>query len=190
MKWITSLIALLFCFGLAGGAAANEQSLYFNLGLGGASASYPDEIQNLLDILDDAPGVSHVQVGVDLGLYFPLNPGTILGFAITGIGDRYEVNSENLQINQYLYAASFRMYPSKITGKGFFVRGDFGIAKMAVVNSLGSTTSDSGFGFLVGGGYSFQIGGSTWFSLNADYTSKSIEDETVGAVTVGGAFMF
>ena len=165
--------------------------MYFNLGLAGAGASYPDDVEALLDIIDALPGVSHVQVGIDLGLYFPLRPGSVLGLAVSGIGDRYEINSTHMQINQYLYAASYRFYPSKAVGKGFFVRGDVGFAKM-VLDASGApdTTSDTGMGLLLGGGYSWQISGGTWFSLNADFTTKSIDDESVGGVTIGGAFLF
>ena len=194
MKMTTGLLVLVLCVSLTGSALGNEhkeQSLYFNLGIGGASASYQDELQDMVDILEDLPGISHLQVGFDLGLYFPLRPGSLLGFAITGIGDRFEEGSDHLQLNQYLYAASYRYYPSKMTGKGFFVRGDVGLAKVVMdISGLGSESSDSGTGVLFGGGYSWQIGGSTWFSLNADYTTKSIEDETVGGVTVSGAFLF
>jgi len=191
MKMTTTLLVLLLCVVIGGSAVANEQSLYFNLGIGGASANYPDPLQEVLDLLEDMPGVSHVQVGIDLGLYFPLRPGSVLGAAISGIGDRYEVNSEHIQINQYLYAVSYRIYPGGTVGKGFFARGDVGLAKIVVdVSGLGSADSDSGVGFLVGGGYSWQISGGTWFSVNADYTSKTIEDETLGGFTVGGAFLF
>jgi outer membrane protein with beta-barrel domain len=197
MKRITVLLALVLCVALVGNAVAKEQSLYFNLGFAGASASYEDdEMEAALELLDEVDGMSHMQVGIDLGLYFPLSPGSLLGPAITGIGDRFEMDGDHMQLNQYLYAASYRYYTSKTIGKGLFLRGDFGISKLAIdVSGLGTETSDTAFGFLVGGGYSWQISGGTWFSINADFTSKTIkfedgEDETVGGVTVGGAFLF
>lgn len=191
MKRFAGSLILLLCVVLVGSSLAKEQKVYFNLGIAGASASYPTYLENTLDLLDSAPGVEHYTIGVDLTLYFPLRPGALLGFSLNGIGDRYEVNSDYMQINQYLYAASYRYYLSKMVGRGFFVRGDIGLAKMALDATGSSTvTSDSGLGFLVGGGYSWQISGGTWFSLNADFTSKSIEDETVGGVTVGAAFLF
>lgn len=191
MDRISRFCLAMLVLALAGGAAAAEQSVYFNLGLGWASASYPDETEEMLDMLEEMPGVDHLQIGIDLGLYFRIQPGSVLGVAVSGIGDRYDDGSDHLQLNQYLYAASFRHYPSGETGHGLFVRGDVGMSKLVLdVSGLGSESSDSGFGFLVGGGYSFPIGSGTWFSINADYTSKSIEDETVGGYTIGGAFLF
>lgn len=184
------LIATILCLALATTATAEDQRVYFNIGLAGASASYPDVIETSLDLLDGLPGVDHVQVGVDLGLYFAVNPGSIVGISLNGIGDRYDDGSDHLQVNQYLYAASYRYYPGKRTGRGLFLRGDVGLARMVVdVSGFGTEASDSGFGFLLGGGYSFAIGGGTWMSINADYTSKSIEDETVGGYTIGLALL-
>ncbi len=191
MKSIPCLLVMLLCLVLAGSACADQQKVYFNLGLAWAEASYPTEIQNVLDNLADQPNVDHVQVGIDLTLYFALRPGSVLGVSMNGIGDRFEADSDHMQINQYLFAASFRHYPSRSVGRGLFVRGDVGIARMVVdVSGADDATSDTGMGFLVGGGYSWKIGGGTWFSINADYTTKTIEDETVGGVTVGGAFLF
>lgn len=187
-------MVLTLCFALVGNALAGEhkkQGVYFNLGLAAAKTSYENEVQDLLDLVEDLPGVNRTQVGIDLGLYFPMQTSSLLGFAITGIGDRLDDGSDHMQLNQYLYALSYRYYPSKMVGKGFFVRGDVGLAKIVLdVSGSGSESSDSGMGMLLGVGYSFQIGGGTWFSINVDYTSKSIEDETVGGTTIGAAFLF
>lgn len=190
MPRVTVFIVAALCFALTTVAVAETQKVYFNIGLAGASASYPDAIQGPLDLLEDMPGIDHVQVGIDLGLYFAVNPGSIFGFSLNGIGDRYDDGSDHLQLNQYLYAASYRYYPGKRTGRGLFLRGDVGIARLVLdVSGFGSEASDSGFGFLLGGGYSFAIGGGTWMSINADYTSKSIEDETVSGYTIGLALL-
>jgi hypothetical protein len=191
MKLFTSCLVLLLCLIMVGSTLAKEQSVYFNLGLSGADATYPDEIEKMLDLVDALPGVDRMTVGVDLGLYFPVQTGSLFGVSLSGMGDRFEVNSEHVQLNQYLIGASYRHYIGKVVGKGFFLRGDAGMARMVLDESGEETeTSDWGYGFLVGGGYSFQISGGTWFSLNADFTSKTIDDETVGGVTVGGAFLF
>ena len=196
MKWTLSLFTLLMCIALTGVAVASDgeyqqQGVYFNLGLGWADASYFDEMEEVIELLEDLPGVDRMQVGIDLGLYFALQPGMGLGPALTGIGDRLEDDSDHMQFNQYLFGASYRFYPSKMFGKGFFLRADAGMARMVLdMSDQDAQTSDWGFGILLGGGYSWQIGGSTYFSLNADFTSKSIEDENIGGVTIGGAFMF
>jgi len=191
MKRFVAIVTALACLAGFGTALAVDQNTYFNIGLAWADASYPDELQDAMDILEDLPGIDHMQIGIDLGLYFATGKSGMFGPALTGIGDRFEDSNDHMQLNQYLVGGSFRHYLSGERGKGFFLRGDAGMARMVVdASGADAVTSDWGFGFLVGGGVGFQIGGSTWFSINADYTSKTIEEETVGGLTVGGAFMF
>lgn len=190
MKRIAVLLVLLMSVGLFGTAVA-EQNIFFNLGFAGASATYPDLMQKTFDDAEDIPGVSRIQIGIDLGLYFRMNRGSVFGISLNGIADRLEQDSDHVQVNQYLYAASYRYYLSRQIGRGFFLRGDVGLARMvADISGLGTATSDMGSGFLFGGGYSWQISGGTWFSVNADLTAKTIEDENYGGVTVGAAFLF
>ncbi len=170
---------------------AREQSVYFNVGLGWADATYEDELENLLDQVADLPGVSHTAVSVDLTLYFPVGFSGMLGPSLTGIGDRYEEGGDHFQINNYLFGASYRTYPGGERGRGLFLRADVGFAKVGIsASGADDFTSDAGFGVLFGGGYSWQIGGGTWFSLNADYAMKSVEDEKVGGLSIGAAFLF
>ncbi len=191
MKSLVTIVAALVCLACVGTAWAGDQHTYFNLGLAWADPDYGDEVNTLFDAIADQPQVDHITVGVDLGLYFAMGQSAMFGPALTGIGDRYELNGDAMQVNQYLIGGSYRYYMSGERGKGVFLRGDAGGARMVLdIDGLDTVTSDWGFGFLVGGGISFQIGGGTWFSINADYTQKTIEDETVGGVTVGGAFLF
>ena len=60
---------------------------------------------------------------------------------------------------------------------------------MALDTSFGDATSDMGWGLLVGGGYSFTISRGSWMSFSLEYTSKFIEEENVGGVTVGVALL-
>lgn len=191
MKRFVAFVTALTCLACFGTALAVDQGVYFSIGLAWADADYPDEMNEVMDALADLPGVSHIQVGLDLGLYFPMAKSGMFGPAISGIGDGYELDGDQLQVTQVLYAGSFRHYLSGERGKGFYLRGDAGAARMVLdADGADTVTSDWGFGFLVGGGMGFQIGGSTWFSIYADFTSKTIEEETVGGVTIGGAFMF
>lgn len=168
------------------------ESWYTYWGIGYSSVSYPSELQSVLDVLNEQDGVSHISLNLDLlGIYFNVTPKTIAGVIINAVGDRYELDGEDFQINQYLYSGSAMHYLGEHFGSGPFLRADVGLAKLAITSSsLGSTvTSDMGFGVLVGGGWSFDFGG-TRLLLNVNYTYRGVEDETYNTIgfSVGGLF--
>ncbi len=167
------------------------ESWYTYWGVGYSSISYPSELQQMLDFLNEQSGVSNISLQLDLlGIYFHVAPKTIAGVIINGVGDRYEVEGENFQINQYLYSASAMHYLGDSFGSGPFLRVDVGLAKLAITSSFGSDeTSESGFGLLVGGGWSFDLGG-TRLLLNLNYAHRSVEDESYNTVglSIGGLF--
>ena len=191
MKRSLCLLAILVIALSATTATAGQRSVYFNLGLAWADAQYEDETEAFLDMIEDLPGVDRMSVGVDLTLYFAVSPSTLIGATINGIGDRFDDGDDDIQVNQYIYGGSVRHYMSGMIGRGLYVRGDIGMAKIRIDMSSGDDmTSDAGFGFLLGAGYSFPAFGDHSFSVNADYTSKSVEDENYGGFTVGMGFMF
>jgi len=125
-----------------------------------------------------------------LGFYWHLNPKTIGGVIINGVGDRFEVNGSWMQINQYIYGLSAIHYPGASFGSGFFIRTDVGLAKLVIQNSDGSSTSsESGWGLLGGGGWSFDLGG-TRLLLNVNYSFRKVESETYKTLgfSIGGLF--
>ena len=184
------LVFALVLLTAASSQAVAGQKMFFNLGFGGGDASYNDQLDAMLEALEDLPGVDHVAISLDLTLYFRVNETTMLGASLSGIGDRYEAGSVHMQLNQYLYAVSCRFYPQGSLGKGFFLRGDAGLAKMVLDDDGDLTSSEAGFGALAGLGYGFQIGGGTWLSINADYSVKNIEDDTITGVAAGVAILF
>ena len=163
--------------------------------LGYPSISYPSELQDALDMLEDL-GMDNARVNIGiLGFYWPLaNNRTILGGIIDGCGDRYEKMGVSLQINQYTYAFSCMHFLNDNIGKGFFLRGDIGFSKLVVQTSTGSDessdSSDWGTGFLFGGGYGFPITPGTRITLNANYSLKRVEEEQYGkfTISIGGLF--
>ncbi|MCA9734547.1 MAG: hypothetical protein H6696_09500 [Deferribacteres bacterium] len=167
------------------------ESWYTYWGIGYANLNYPNELQDLLDYLKDQDGVSNISMSLDmLGFYWHVKPKTIAGFVINGAGDRYEVNSESMQINQYIYGVSVMHYPGRYFGNGIFLRADMGLAKIVVTDSdNNSTGSDNGFGFLLGSGYSFDLGG-TRLLVNVNYAIRNVEGDgykTLG-ISLGGLF--
>jgi len=169
----------------------NTESWYTYWGLGYASVSYPSELQTVIDILKDQDGVDNMSLSLDLlGFYWHVAPSTIAGIIINTAGDRYTYQSESFQINQYTYGASVIHYLGERFGSGFFVRADAGLAKLVVQDSNGnSTSSDSGFGFLAGGGWSIDFGG-TRMLLNVNYALRNVESEkySILGFSIGGLF--
>ncbi len=196
MKYISYLFAVLLLLCGAGVCIGQvtthveEQNVYIDLGLAIAGTNYERETEILFDTLASAPGVDRMEIGVNIALYLRTSrTGGVTGFSINGIGDRLDDGVDHIQLNQYLYSISQRFYIGGVVGQGLFFRGDIGLAKMALDTSFGDATSDMGWGLLVGGGYSFTISRGSWMSFSLEYTSKFIEEENVGGVTVGVALL-
>lgn len=167
------------------------ESWYTYWGVGLSNVNYPTELQNVLDLLNEKDGVQHMTLNLDLlGIYFNVAPKTIAGVIINAIGDRYEKDGDYVQFNQYLYSASAMQYLGEYFGSGPFLRADIGLANLAIQNTGSlTTTSDNGFGALVGGGWSFDFGG-TRLLLNLNYAYRSVESKTYNTIniSVGGLF--
>ena len=100
------------------------------------------------------------------------------------------LGEEFVQIDQYLYSLSVIHYLSDSFGSGFFFRGEGGAAVLSLSSSIGDEiTSENGFGILIGGGWSFDFGG-TRLLLNANYAHRIVEGESYDAIgfSVGGLF--
>jgi hypothetical protein len=70
-------------------------------------------------------------------------------------------------------------------GDGIFLRGDVGIAWLNVQSSLfGLSSSNAGFGILVGGGYSYPVSNETRITVNLYYGARRVESESYGALSI------
>ncbi len=171
----------------------SNERWYTYWALGYAKPDYAGPLDDLMNEIDDLPGVIRTGIDMDsLGFYFPVNHHkTAVGFVINGAGDRVSKSSDWAQINQYLYSLSAMHFINGNIGKGFFVRCDAGFARLLAENSEGyKATSDWGFGFNFGGGYGFPVTSGTRILLNANYGIKKIEGDTYGKlnISVGGLF--
>jgi hypothetical protein len=159
--------------------------LYFALGYG--KAYYPTLLQEAVDALGNASEVSHVSISIEVpGVYWALRDNhTILGGSLNGTGDRFETSGRSIQINHYLLSLSSLHFLTGEIGDGLYVRGDVGIAWLNIQSSAGiGATSSAGFGALFGGGYSFPVSSETRLTLNIHYSSKWVEGDTYGALSV------
>jgi opacity protein-like surface antigen len=190
-KYFTYLVGALSAL-CVGSANADVENWYSYWSLGIADHQYEEPLDSTIKSIDAVPGVSRSEVAVDmLGFYWPVGDqsSTIVGFVINGSADRLDDSYDYIQINHYLYGASVMHFFGQEPGDGFFVRGDFGIAKASVTDSFGySSTSDSGTGYLIGIGYGIPMSSDSRLLLSVTSSTRSIEDEDYSAIafTVGG----
>jgi len=170
------------------------ESWYTNWGLGYAGIGYPSNTESALNSLAAQDGVSHAAVSLDfLSFYLRRGEHTLLGGGINAFGDAYSVDGESFSVGGSTIGLSAMHFLTDRIGKGFFLRADAGPAQIRVKSSsgLGSVDhSESGFGFLVGGGYGVPVSPGTRLLLNANYASRSIEGETYSTfnLSVSGLF--
>ena len=189
--WVLCIFALL-CSTERAKSENILESWYTCWGIGYADVSYPKELDEMLDMLKDMPDVTQMGISMDLlGFYWPRGERTILGVIVNGWGDRYEVNGEYMQMNGYLYSASMMRFLNKRIGQGLFVRGDVGGAKLVVDSSgAGMSSSEWGYGALIGGGYGIPISKGTRLLINANYSFRQVEGETYGSFQLSLAGLF
>lgn len=181
------LLLLLLC-PLQSFAAQEDWYTYWSFGF--ADNQYPGDLDAVLDTLDSLPGVDRTQGAMDMfGFYWPLEKNLNVGFVVSGSWDLFQTPIGDMQINQYLYAASAMKFFGKEIGDGFFLRGDFGFSKAVIdVNYYGSATTDSGFGFLLGAGYGIPVSEDSRVLLSFNVSNKDIKGDNWSAVTfnIGG----
>ena len=80
-----------------------------------------------------------------------------------------------------------RFFGSEI-GDGFFIRGDAGLAQIIVKDDFSTTTSDRGFGYLVGVGYAIPVSDESRILVSVNFSDKRIEGDSWKSTTfmVGG----
>lgn len=173
--------------------AAGIESWYTYWALGFADMDYTGELDDLLDLVRRNPEVDHLALDLDLlGFYFPIgNDRWLLGGIVNVGGDRYQVDDAWFQLNQVQYSVSTLYFINQQIGRGFFARGDFGLSRLVIADSDGGNeASESGWGILLGGGYSFPISPGTRLVLNANYARKRVEGDRYGkfSLSIGGLF--
>lgn len=194
MKVMLCFIVLLLAVNYSAFSQDNENEKWYTYwALGYAKPHYTAGLEDLMNEIEDYPGVSRMAIDLDiLGFYWPVNNHkTAVGFVINGAGDRVSKDDVWVQINQYLYAFSAMHFINGNIGKGFFLRGDAGFAKFLAQYSEGdSQGSDWGFGFNLGAGYGFPVSPGTRILLNANYGYKKVEGDSFGKfnISVGGLF--
>ncbi len=190
-----ALVALLPLFLAAQSESAESrlESWYTYWGIGAVSPSHPEELADVLDLLEALPGITRTTISLDLlGFYWPIQDRYLLGGVINSFGDRIEVDSEGLNIIGVTYGLSLHYFPQRHIGQGFFIRSDVGPAFMAVTSDDGTVeeTSDWGLGGLVGAGWSQPITSGTRLVFQVNGSLRQVEGDSFGALsfTLGGLF--
>jgi hypothetical protein len=174
------------------GLQAKNESWYIYWGLGPASIIYDDPaVEAAANTLQANPAVDHLSFALDFGVYFPLKTKIMHGFAISGAVDSYTVGATELDIFQYLYAYSIQKFFGEHIGDSWFIRGDAGLVKYrSELIGTGvniSSTSDTGFGILFGGGYSKPLSDENRIMFSGNFAIRKAGDDRVDtfAITIG-----
>ena len=103
------------------------------------------------------------------------------GFVVNSVSDSLDGPGGTITVYQHLYAYSYHKFFGQNIGDGWFVRGDVGLAIFSVdVDTTSfdfSESSDTGLGFLGGGGHAFAIGQETRMLLGLYLTHRRAEGE-------------
>ncbi|MEE3234881.1 MAG: hypothetical protein VX294_11995 [Candidatus Latescibacterota bacterium] len=172
------------------------ESWYAYWALGVSRTKFSDsELNDMMDLLEAFPGVSRTRLSLDmLGFYWPTNPNTVVGVVVNGATDHIDDSEAYLRLNVYTYSVSALYFP-EIIGRGIFYRADIGPAVSGIEGYVPGffseeVTSDTGFGFLLGGGYAHPITEGTRITANVNYAIRKIEGDswnTLG-ISIGGIF--
>ena len=174
-------------------AEAAQESWYVYLGLGGSYSSYPAEVENTLDLVDDG-GSGDVQLSLDMfGFYWPVpeRPRSLVGFVVNGASDSRENDGKSAHVYSYLMGFSSMHFFGPEAGAGFFIRADFGFAWYTVDSSeVASYESDKGYGGLVGGGYGIRVGEGARILLNVNYALRHASGDNLSTVGMSVGCLF
>ena len=181
------VLILLFVTSVTVQAAEEDWYTYWAIGL--ADHDYPGSFVPFLDSVESLPGVDRTEMGIDsFGFYWPQTENRLLGFVVSGSADNFMSPFGDVQINHYIYGVSGMKFFGTEIGNGFFIRGDAGLAKIVITGGSTSISSDSGFGYLLGGGYAIPVSDESRVLLSINFSDKEIEGDSWKSVTfnVGG----
>ena len=168
---------------------ADEEDWYTYWAVGTVNYDYPGSLGSELDFIEALPGVDRTRTSYDLfGFYWPQAENSLLGFVVSGSTDFFETWYDELRISQNLFAVSGMRFFGREIGDGFFIRGDAGLAQITFENNVSRSTSDSGFGYLLGVGYAFPVSTESRILVGVSFSDKLVEGDSWKSTsfTVGG----
>lgn len=172
---------------------------YMYWGVGYSFASYPNELEKVLNGLDNVPGVSQYGLGLDIfGFYWPISNQAVLGFVMNGSMDVHGDGTNEISITQQMIAISCMHSVKGTIGDGVTVRVDVGMGNLRYAaravegryTMSEDDTSEMGLGLLFGMGYAIPVSSQTSLIVGANFALRFIEDETYGATTIGLGVFF
>ena len=170
-----------------------RESWYLGFSLGYPALAYSGETGRYARSLRADASVSRVPLAAELGVYWPLSirHETLLGVAAHGTVDHYAVGGDSVDIARQLVAGSAIAYLGPRLARGFFLRGDLGLAVSSLSDSSGfSREGGPGPGGFAGFGWALPVSEETRLVVQAGYSLSWIEGEAYhqGSVGVGALF--
>ena len=163
---------------------AEPEAWYTYWALGSADHDHPGDVEQIFSEAERFRGFDRTELSLDMfGFYWPLETNDMIGFIVNGTSDNLtNPFLQSVSLNTYLYALSYMRFTGTEPGDGFFVRGDFGLAKAAVIvdgpGFSDTLVSESGHGYLVGIGYAIPLSSQTRIMFGANYTDRQIENDS------------
>lgn len=189
---ITSKLAVIVILALLPGfAMAEREDWYFSFAFGLADHKHSGEFNDFFETADDFPGVDRYEFAMDiLGFHWPVEgQNTTVGFVINSSSDTLTDDFDNdLSLYTYLYGVSGHHYFGNEIGDGFFVRGDVGFSRAVLSIDGFGDSSESGTGFLLGGGFALPVSGQSRIIFAINISDRKIDGDSFKStqLTVGG----
>ncbi len=170
----------------SGQSEHNAESWYLLLGVGYPVNAYPDNVRTNIDNFTKLNDESHFTLSLDVGVYWPLENNLLLGITLNGYGDSYDTKDEYIMISNYMVGGSAVWYFGGYIGKGFFLRGDLGIAQVDV-SDKNSIYNENNIGFSVkaDAGYSVPLSRETRVEFDLGFRYGSVNSESYTALSFG-----
>jgi hypothetical protein len=193
---------------------SQTESWYYYQGFGYPMIfTYPSDIQEILDSHIMWRSQSSYKVSINFGIYIHITPKTIGGVIFNAAhskittGEGSYITAPSYDIRQIIYGLSVLHFFGRAFGSGTFIRADMGLGeiwgdKIVQISPPFDPSepikppktdyidpSGNGIGILVGGGLSFDLGG-TRLLLNANYAYTGVDSgacHTLG-LSIGGLF--
>ena len=176
------------------------ENRYISLGAGPASVGYPEGLEELLDFMEHQPGIDRTTLTLHGGYYEPQGRKSLVGGSGYLTGDIFEFDLDLGEVAIYsvfvsLSGIHFLQYE---IGRGVFLKGDIGIARMTADLDIGAfglgieeqASSDVGAGFGAGIGYAIPVFRGTRVTMLGHYALLRVEGDVYESLTltVNGLF--
>jgi len=190
------IIALFFVFissMLFAQTTERKRGFYFDIGMGlFGRISYDDELDDALELLEKL-GAERLTISLGLAAGGAITQNIYIVGSISAFGDRFDINSNYMQLNTYLLGAGIRYYPLP-SMKWLQIGADYGISWLVLTTDvIGEQVAVSDFGtglrLSVSCDFNGRMTGPS-FLLGGELLISTIESDLVAGISLFGKLVF